>query len=236
MLWYKGWLETRFRILFMLMFAVFPIPLLTLTQHTVDPAHPASLAEVAGAVGFFAVYYSFVPLMLAGSGIKTQADLQPRKGLHGSMYFTLSLPVSRFRLFATRAGLGMVEVAGVLAIATCALWIMFPSLMTHITGSDLFAYWVTFSVCASAFYFLGVLRSTFLDDIWQNWTSMFGIVFLSWLLSRPFLPSSVNLFRAMGQSSPLFTHTFPWASMGVSLGAAAILFLAGMKVVQTREY
>ena len=37
------------------------------------------------------------------------------KGLHGSMYFTLSLPVSRFRLFATRAGLGMLEAAGVLA-------------------------------------------------------------------------------------------------------------------------
>jgi negative regulator of sigma E activity len=40
----------------------------------------------------------------------------------------------------------------------------------------------------------------------------------------------------MGESSPLFTHTFPWASMGISLGTAAILFLAALKVVQTREY
>ena len=31
MLWYKTWLETRFKILFMLLFAVFPIPLFTLT-------------------------------------------------------------------------------------------------------------------------------------------------------------------------------------------------------------
>src|ERR1019366_8343206 len=150
MLWYKGWLETRFRILFMLSYAVFPIPLFTLTQQTVNPAHPASLNEVAGAIGFFALYYSIAPLMLAGSGIKTQADLQPRKGLHGSMYFTLSLPVSRFRLFATRAGLGMLETAGVLAVAPCAAWIIFPSLQTQITGSDLFAYWVTVSICASA--------------------------------------------------------------------------------------
>ena len=50
------------------------------------------------------------------------------------------------------------------------------------------------------------------------------------------VPPSVNIFRAMGASSPLFTHTFPWASMGVSLVAAAILFLAAMRVVQTREY
>ena len=109
MLWYKGWLETRFRILFMLFYAVFPIPLFTLTVPAANPAHPASLAAVAGSLGFFAFYYSIIPLMLAGSGIKTQADLQPRKGLHGSMYFTLSLPVSRFRLFATRAGLGMLR-------------------------------------------------------------------------------------------------------------------------------
>jgi hypothetical protein len=236
MLWYKGWLETRFRILLMLFYAVFPIPLFTLAVPAPNPAHPASLAAVAGTVGFFGFYYSIIPLMLAGSGIKTQADLHPRKGLHGSMYFTLSLPVSRFRLFATRAGLGMLMVAGVLAIAPTAAWIIFPSLRMHITGSDLFAYWVTFSVCTSAFYFLGVLLSTFLDDIWQNWTSMFGLVFLWWLLSRPFLPPSVNIFRAMGESSPLFTHTFPWASMGISLGVAAILFLAALRVVQTREY
>src|ERR1019366_1191883 len=150
MLWYKGWLETRFRILFMLFCAVFPIPLLTLTQHSVNPGHAASLAEVSGELGFFTFYYSIIPVMLAGSGIKTQADLQPRKGLHGSIYFTLSLQVSRFRLFATRAGLGMLEAAGVLAVAPCAAWIIFPSLQTQITGSDLFAYWVTVSICASA--------------------------------------------------------------------------------------
>ena len=236
MLWYKGWLETRFRILFMLFYAVFPIPLFTLTVPAANPAHPASLAAVAGSLGFFAFYYSIIPLMLAGSGIKTQADLQPRKGLHGSMYFTLSLPVSRFRLFATRAGLGMLEAAGVLAIAPCAVWLMFPSLRTHITGADLFAYWVTVSVCTSAFYSVGVLLSTFLDDVWQNMISMFGVMFLWGLLSRPFLPPSLDIFRAMGQSSPLFTHMFPWASMAISLGAAAILFLAAMRVVQTHEY
>ncbi len=236
MLWYKGWLETRFRILFMLSYAVFPIPLLTLTQHTVNPGHAASLAEVSGELGFFAFYYSIIPVMLAGSGIKTQMDIQARKGLHGSVYFTLSLPVSRLRLFATRAGLGMLEAAGVLAIAPCAAWIMFPTLRTHITGADLFAYWVTVSVCTSAFYSVGVLLSTFMDDVWQNMTSMFGVMFLWGLLSRPFLPTSVNIFRAMGQSSPLFTHTFPWASMGLSLGAAALLCFAALRVVQTHEY
>jgi hypothetical protein len=236
MLWYKGWLETRIRILFMLFFAVFPIPLFTLVQPAANPAHPASLAQVAGMVGFFAFYYSLVPLMLAGSGIKTQAAFQPAKGLHGSMYFTLSLPVSRFRLFATRAGLGMLAAAGVLAIAPCAAWIIFPPLRAHVTAHDLISHWVTLSVCGTAFYSAGVLLSTFLDDVWQYQISMFGSLFLWWLLSRPFLPTSVNIYRAMGQSSPLFTHTLPWASMGVSLGVATVLLLTALRVVETREY
>jgi hypothetical protein len=50
------------------------------------------------------------------------------------------------------------------------------------------------------------------------------------------VPQSLNIFQAIGESSPLFTHALPWASMGISLGAAALLLLAAMKVVQAREY
>jgi hypothetical protein len=104
MLWYKGWLETRFKIVFALLFAVFPIPLFTLVApHPATPMSPDGPA-IHGVVGFFALYYSIVPMMLAGSGVKTQL-LRSGKGFHGSMYFTLSMPVSRFR--SLRQGLGL---------------------------------------------------------------------------------------------------------------------------------
>ena len=101
MLWYKGWLETRFRILFMFLFAIFPIPLMTLTPHPANPAPQDFSAGMQAVAEMFALYYSIIPLGLAGSGIKTQSPFHPTKGLHGSMYFTLSMPVSRFQLFAT---------------------------------------------------------------------------------------------------------------------------------------
>jgi hypothetical protein len=233
MLWYKSWLETRIKTLMMVAFAVFPIILAALTPHIAKPASPPSVAEAESAVGFYAMYYLLVPVALAGSGIKTQSA-QMKKGLHGSMYFTLSLPVSRVRLFATRAGLGMLEAVGILAIAPCAVWIMFVEPADHVSHSDLFAFWLTLSVCASGFYFLGVLLSTYLDDLLQSWISMFVVVFLRWLLSAVPLPAPVNIFRAV--VSPLFKHSFPWASMGISLCAAAILCLASLRVVQTREY
>ncbi len=235
MLWYKCWLETRFLALFMVLYAMFPVALFTLNPRPAN-APQGSVAAVEGAVGFFAVYYSMIPVLLAGSGIKAQAGPRMTKGLYGSTYFTLSLPVSRFRLFATRAGIGMLETVGILAIAPCTVWIMFPPLRAHIAGSDLLLFWVTLFMCGSAIYFLGVLLSTILEDTWRGFASMFGVVFLRWLLSTLSLPPSVNIFRAMGASSPLFTHTLPWASMGISCGASAVLFLVAARVAQMREY
>ena len=236
MLWYKGWLETRFRMLFMFLFAIFPISLMILNSHPAKPSTQDSFQAMHGIVEMFALYYSIIPLALAGSGIKTQSAFQRTKGLHGSMYFTLSMPVSRFRLLATRVGLGMLEVAAVLTVAPCGVWILFPSLRMHITGTDLFEYWVTLLSCALGLHFLGVLLSTVLDDVWQTWISIFGLLFLRWLLSTAPLPKAMNIFRAMSELSPLFTHSLPWSSMGISLGAAAVLFLIAKRVVETREY
>jgi ABC-2 type transport system permease protein len=177
-LWYKYWLETRFLAVFMVLYAMFPVALFALTPRPIN-APQGSVAAVEGAVGFFAVYYSMIPVLLAGSGIKAQAGPRMTKGLYGSTYFTLSLPVSRFRLIATRAGIGMLETVGIFAIAPCAVWIMFPPLRAHITGSDLLLFWVTLFMCSSAIYFLGVLLSTILEDSWRGFASMFGVVFSS---------------------------------------------------------
>jgi hypothetical protein len=232
MLWYKGWLETRFRVLFVL---VIVLPAIGFVLRHIDPPVPvAAVEELLNALTFFLL---LIPLMLAGAGIKTQCILfGTTKGLHGSMYITLSLPVSRLRLLATRAGLGMLETVGVFAVASCVAWFMYPAPRAYLTVSGLFAHWVTVSICMSAFYFLTVFLATFLGDQEEIAVSGILIVILHLLSKTVSVPSSVNVFRAMGESSPLFTHTFPWASMGVSLGAAAILFLAAMRVVQTREY
>ncbi len=214
MLWYKGWLETGSGVVVMTIFAwVF--------SRWWGPHH----------VQVDALFLSFVPVFLAGSGTETQHLLMKNPN---SIYFTLSLPVSRFRLFATRAGLGMLETVGIFAIAPCAKWVLFIGPEDHVSRSDLFAFWVSLSACASAFYFLGVLLKTFLDESQKRSVGIVGLVFLWVLLSVVPLPAPVNIFQAM--FSPLSTHSLPWASMGISLGAAAILCFAAMRVVQTREY
>ena len=83
MLWLKGWLETRFRLLYMLAFTAVPL----YGMHSAG-AH-ASARSVSGLAAGLAshVIPFFIALtcaFLAGAGIATQTPLQASKGLHGS--------------------------------------------------------------------------------------------------------------------------------------------------------
>jgi hypothetical protein len=232
MLWYKNWLETRSKLCLALILMVFP---LVLTNRSNPQRTHGSLAVLQGAVGFLPILWALVPILLAGSGIKTQT-FRAQRGLHSSMFYTLSMPVSRLRLFATRTGIGILEFVVLLAGAPFALLLMLPALRPYVTNSDLLKYWVVLFVCGLLFYSISALLSTFLDDLLQTWTSMFAIGILFAALSESRVPALLNVFRAMGADSPLFTHTLPWATMGVAIVGAAILFSVASVVVRGREY
>jgi hypothetical protein len=229
MLWYKGWLETRFRLLFVLSISGLVLVML----HSGGLKGPAALlALLQGTTMFVALF----PAMLAGAGIATQPSFQATRGIHGSMLFTLSLPVSRRRLLAVRASLGWLEIVGGIGILNCGMWVLFPLLREATTPEEMFKYSIVLMVCASAFYSISVLLATFLDDLWRVWGSMLTFGAIWWLSTNTPLPPSANIFRAMVKDSPLLAHTMPWTAMAVSLGLAAILFFAALKIVKTREY
>jgi hypothetical protein len=227
MLWYKGWLETRFRVLFS--FALMSFILVSAYLNSAS-SHLREFLMAAGSVT------TVLPVMLAGAGIVTQPALQASKDLHGSMYFTLSMPVTRFRLLAVRAALGWLEMALAMGAWCCALWLLFPGLRSTATAADMFEYAGVLTVCDSAFFAVTLLLSTFLDDLWRAWGSGIAFGALWWLFTKTPLPASMNIFRAMGNGSPLFTHTLPWTTLAFSLGFAAILFIVSSRVVQVREY
>lgn len=232
MLWYKGWLETRFRILIVLVFVLFPVALRATRPRNTS----AAVADEERSFPYLGFFWSLAPVMLAGAGMKTQGSLRTTKGFHGSMYFTLTMPVSRFRLLAVRAGLGMLETVAVLAVTPCAIWVMFPATRMHFSVLDFLEYWVAISVCVSFVYSLGVVFASVFDDATQNFMTMLTVFSLQVLFTNVAMPSSLNIFRAMGEASPIFTHALPWAPMGVSLGLAAVLFCVAARIVQTREY
>jgi ABC-2 type transport system permease protein len=229
MLWHKGWLETRFRLLFALGFSAL---ILISAYSSGGKAH----FSVKTAVAIVPLLVATLSAMLAGAGIVTQPAIQATKGLHGSMMFTLSMPVSRFRLLAVRAGIGWLETVGGAAAFCCGMWTLFPVVRATTTAAEMLEYAVVLIACTSGLYLISVLLATFLDDIWRVYGTVITFGALWWLSSHAPLPAYLNVFRAMGEGSPLITHTMPWAAMAFSVGLAVVLFLAALKVVRSREY
>jgi hypothetical protein len=227
MLWYKGWLETRFRLLVAL--GIVGVVLVTLYSNGLKGGIFALLGGAVFGVGLLSG-------LLAGAGITTQPAVQATKGLHGSMFFTLSLPVSRSRLLAVRAGLGWLEMAGGIGMLCGGIWALFPMLRATTTAAEMLEYAGVLIICASGLYFISVLLATFLDDQWRMYGSMMAFGAFWWLPNHAPLPASTNIFRAMVENSPLVAHTMPWTAMAFSLGLAVSLFFAALYVVRTREY
>ena len=235
MLWLKGWLETRFRFLFMLAWMALP-----LYQMHLAGAH-ASAHRVSGLAAEYAshmipLFVVFACAFLAGAGIATQTPFKASKGLVGSSLFTLSMPVSRLRLLAVRAGIGWLETAAVIGVLCCGMWLGMPLLKEMVTPTEMFEQAATLVACTSTVYFLAVLLGTVLEDQWR----MFGTLFASagiWLLCIKFsLPAFADIAHAIGKRSPIVAHTIPWNVMAFSLGLSAILFFAALKIAQRREY
>jgi hypothetical protein len=173
---------------------------------------------------------------LAGDGIRTHPAFRKTRGLHGSLYFTLSLPVSRFRLLLVRAGIGLLESAGVTVTIYSLAWILFPLVRGDSNLGDLLELIFAAIVCSTCFYFVSILLAIFLDDAWQIWGSILLFGAVQGLTVHFHLPAALNLTGFAGDSSPLITHHLPWTAMAISVCVSILLFFAALKVVQTREY
>ena len=236
MLWKKGWYETRTRLLIVLAVVV------VITVLTMGPPPPAA-AGLGPLVGATTMPAMFAAILLAGAGVKTQlGGLQRSKGLHGSMYYTLSLPVKRTRLFNVRVSLGLAETAGILVLTWAALLLVHLDIPLHATQtnapilSDMFKQGVVTFCCVTAVYSLGVFFAAFLDEVYQHWATIFTVVGTMVILSRVPLPAWMQTFLVLSLASPLNTHTMPWTAMAVLLGLSGMLLLIALKIVRSLEY
>lgn len=233
MLCFKGWLETRFRLLYMFAFTVFYF----FVMHSTGAHTPNVKAIVLGASSYaIPGAVVMICIFLAGAGIATQPSLQASKGLHGSTLFTLSMPVSRLRLLAVRAGIGWLESAALIGVLCWEMWLAMPLIRGVVTPVEMLEQAATLFVCSSTIYFLSVLLGTVFDDQWRTWGTMLASAVIWWLCAQLPLPPFADIFHGMGKYSPIVAHTIPWNVMAFSAGVSAVLFFASLKIAQRREY
>ncbi len=226
MLWYKAWLETRWRFAYLL---VVTAALMLLPYSLKVPPNRWWVA--------FEVLIAFVGCLagvyLAGSGINTQTFYSVTSGFHGSMLFTLSLPVSRKRLLFVRATLGAAE--------TCLVIILNEWVALHFrpeaTGfTQALRYGIRALICVMAVYALSVFVSCVLDEMWQ-FTGVGLVLVAVWFFQlRSATLAHFSPLRGMSLISYPITGQIPWPPLLTSVIATIILLWLSIIAVERKEY
>jgi hypothetical protein len=227
MLWMRAWLETRWRVAYVLAY-----PLIILAIGRLLALSPAAINTI-----FFAVFGLCVlaSMNFGGAGIHTRSIFHTMRGQHESMTFTLTLPVSRVRLLIVRAAFGLLETVGFIAVVICAEWALYPAMRANLTLPNTLKSILEGLAFCIAVYFLSVFFATFLEDLPKIYATATALVFLMLVAMLLHLPRSVDIFRVM-TDNPAAAHPIHWGRIAVSCGVALISFLAAMWFVQTHEY
>jgi len=241
MLWYKSWLETRWRFaigLVLLMLSVcstvltYPqvIKLLPLAS-TVDPSGEIG-RRVAEAVVLARSYRGYVwsqlyrqnllqmwtlfALLLGTGGLLSQAS-------GGGALFTLSLPATRNRLLGVRAATGLAELLVLAVVPSLLLPVLSPAIGQAYGIGDALVYSACLFIAGTVFFSLTFLLSTVFGDVWRP---LLVVVCVATVLAFAGLAfpdlSRYGIFRLMSGEAYFRGSGLPW----LGLLASAVLSMA----------
>lgn len=220
MLWFKGWMEIRARLVLLVLAIALPYGLLAMR---LGGSMPADRAAQIYALANYLLWPGFA-VLFAGAGINTLTSSGMANRIHPSMYFTLSLPATRARLLAVRAAVGVGGYGALLTSVIVSVWALAPALRAQVAFATLLIYLFNAIAGALVAYSAAVLLATVLSETFTMYAG-FGVLLpiwqlqsrVAWLAPAPF--GQVN-----------------WAQLAFVAVASAILLFAAVQIAERRQY
>jgi hypothetical protein len=242
MLWYKSWLDTRWRFLIPLAILAINIwGLLIEYPHVANllrtvQIQPDALTEsgtlgrqilesvAAGRSYRGYVWYQWFRQNLSQLGTLFAVLLGSGSLLAGSSgagtMFTLSLPASRNQWLTARAASGLAQSLALMVIPSLEIPLLSPTIGQHYAVTDALVHAMCLFIVSAMFFSLAFLLSTEFGDIWRPLLVAGGVaVVLSLIESRYELN---GVFRVMSGSTYFSAGSIPW----IGLLLSAVLSLA----------
>lgn len=253
MLWYKAWLETRWRFLIALALGSVFSALVVLAYPTVGrvqvdvsqvPEPFRRMAEEGlAAAGTYPGYvwsqwfgknllnvWTFFAVLIGVGGVVTESS-------RGSALWTLSLPVSRGRLLGVRAAVGALELLALAVVPSLLVPALSPLIGKSYAVSDALVYSLTAFGGGLVFYCFSLLLSTVYADQLKPVVVGLGVAFglsLVALFSRRLAPYSV--YGVMGGQKYFQAGVVPWAGLAACVALAAAMFVLARRVLERRDF
>jgi ABC-type transport system involved in multi-copper enzyme maturation permease subunit len=255
MLWYKSWLETRWRFLIglaLLMLSAaatvltYPevVKLLTLVPKA-DLSGPIG-RRVAEAMELSRDYRGYlwsqwfvqkVPqlgtlfaVLLGSGGLLAQAS-------GGAALFTLSLPVTRSRLLGIRTATGLLEWLALAFVPSLLLPLLSPAVGQSYGVAQALVHSACAFVAGAVFFSLAVLLSTVFSDVWRPPLIVLCAAFV--------LAVFELLFRELSRYSPLGVMSaevyfrgggLPWLGLVASAAVSAAALYAASRNLARQDF
>jgi hypothetical protein len=254
MVWYKSWLDTRWR------FVIVLVLLLVVACGTVvnfrvaqqiAAALPADAVlgnerlqqEVQESLEMLSTFRgyawsqwfagNFVALLTLVAALLGSGNPLVKSG--SGALFSLALPVPRRSWIATRAGVGLAELF-VLALApSIAVSALAPIVGEQYVLVDAIVYGLCAFVGASLFFGLAVFFSALFSDVWRPLLLTCGVAVVLAVVGA-LLPDARGLFPAMAGGGYFYGGSLPWPELLVSALAAAALVYAAAATVARRDF
>jgi len=251
MLWYKSWLETRWRFLIGLALlvcfaagAVLSYPQVTKLLVQVPANVDGVLGErIREAAALARSYRGFVWSSWFRQNLTQSATLfavllgtASFLSLSGGALFTLSLPVSRRRLVGVRAATGLAELLVLIVVPSLLIPLLSPAIgERYAVGSALIHSACQF-LAASVFFGLALLLSTVFGDVWRPLLIALAVAF-ALAIADLFLPSSAfSLYRLMSGETYFRSGQLPWGGLAAAAAVAASLHAAAIAVFTRKDF
>ena len=252
MLWYKSWLETRWRfVIGLLLLVLSAIATVFAYPQVVKLLPMVSNVDLGGELGRRVAesaelardYHGYVWSQWFGQKLTQQwtlfAVLLGTGGLlaqssGGGALFTLSLPVSRNRLVGIRAATGLSELLVLAFVPSLLLPVFSPAVgQTYGIGHTL-VHSACMFVAGSVFFSLAFLLSTVFSDVWRPLLIVLCAAIVL-ALSEYVFPelARYSLFRVMSAEVYFRRGGLPWLGLLASAAlSVAMLYVATRNIAR----
>jgi len=242
-LWYKAWLETRGR--FLACLTTLTLFCFVFVHHAQEIAFRGDgLARPGGTADYYRLLFvnqQFLVIMWVVSAVLLGMGGLVRERAVGVSTFTLSLPVSRSRLFGVRVAMGILQSAAIAILPWCAVFLASSMAGLPIRPSQVSLYIFLILGGGLSYFAMAILVSSFFEGEYTAPAIAFGVVLLTaiafdaWL--RPF-----SLWRliagdlSIDRRTYLLSPAFPWRGVLTSLIAALFLLLVALQRIRRRDF
>jgi ABC-2 type transport system permease protein len=255
MLWYRSWLETRWR--FLIGFA-----LLLCSAAGIVIAYPQVLkllplvpgAGMGGEIGRqieesvelardyrgyvwsrwfqqnLTQLWTLFAILLGTGGLLSPSS---RSGV----LYTLSLPVSRNRLLRVRVTTGLAELLVLALVPSLLIPVLSPSIGQAYGVGEALLHGGSLFVGGSLFFSLAILLSTEFDDVWRPLLLALCVALALGLVEQVFHGFSGNgVFRIMSGESLFQGRGWPWLGMLATVAVSGAMLLATAENFSRRDF